>query len=652
MISNNKEEKNHSSADVDQLKSLTGNTDIKTYSNESLLKDNELEKNDFNSVPVIYEMGSSKTFWVENLEFANDGIDNDHDRIDFLDGDWNEAMYQITAVVVNITKSAYIFVEQDEQIALEKNFLNKLGSELGEAFEEKIKPIVAQFGEPSDIDNNGKIIILIFPFKDTVSSTIMTGYFFPLNMYDKSPDKNILSYYSNNGEIININSDIFENSESTINDWGSTLIHEYFHLVHYNYIHNEDLWLEEGLAVFTEYLAGLNTGYQSYLRDGSGNGYFNNAFDLSLTYFEKKLENYGQSFLLILYLYEKFGLDFIKSLIRSNIPGIDAISNEMNKINENNCFCKIYNDWIVTNLVNDQSNPDYSYSNFTYRISDNQYTMTNMLSFVPSEINYQILPYWSSEFYKLPVNNLKRYTITFHPELLTINSKFQLSIVTTHADGSWDLEKIHLINGQTQSFSIQYLDRKDTKIIIISSLCGCSSSTGSVDRNVITTKYFNAFNLYLEENSYNLVFELDSITNDFPTYDFIITDMEYNVINESFIRNITIFLYNWNLNKPFVIKNQNITFSSELNKWIIDYTTFQGLEPGQYYFNLLITFTSDQEIYLRGLTFLYKNNPYPNHYFKDTITKSSDKNTNVSYLSISILCLVLVAFIHKKKKFQ
>lgn len=617
----------------------------------NLLGNYKFSANDSIRISTTYKIGSAKEFWVENLAYATDGKDNDNNGQDFADGDWNEAMYQISAVVVNITQSAYIFVEQDAQSKLQQQFSKGIASEIGQVFQERIQPTIASLGIPSDIDNNGKIIILVFPFKDTVSSTMLSGYFYPLNMYDSSPDKNKLSYYSNNGEIININSQIFNNKELTVDDWAPTIVHEYFHLMHYNYIQEEDLWFEEGLAVFTEYLTGFNSGYMSYLKDSYGNGFFNNAFDLSLTYFETKLENYGQSFLFILYLYQQFGLDFIRHIVQSNMLGMNAIKAEFEKPDATVSFAEVYNNWVLTNLINDPLNKTYSYSNITFKILKNEYNVNKEFKSIPSQSLYQILPFWSSEFYTLPQNSLQQYSITFHPEILSNYSNFQISLVTFHRNGSWELEKVPMISNKTSTFLVHYTDKSDSKVLAISSLCGCSSTTQATSNELINMKFYTAYNIYFDNNPITLQFELESLHDDLPTYIFNMQDIYGTTVSQSTISNISLLVYNWNLNIEIQIKNQNLTYNVEQHAWVIDYSTFNELDPGQYYFTIHVTFTNNRIVELRGLTFLYKTNPYPVHYFKNTVTQSSNNHIdNLGYFMLSIICLVIVFILNKRRK--
>ena len=493
-----------------------------------------------------YNMGSTKTFWVENLKYANDGIDNDGNGIDFQQGDWAEAMYQITAVVVNITNFAYIFVEQDCRNHLESYYKGKLASDIGQVFETKIEPMISQFGSPSDIDHNGKIIILIFPFIESSSSTFMTGYFFSNNMQKPLSDKTNFQYYSNHGEIININDEVFKTLGNAIDNWGPTLTHEYFHLVHYNYNPTEDLWLEEGFAVFAEYFTGFKSGYRSYLQDNN-DGYFLHASDTSLTYFQQTLENYGQSFLFVLYLYQRFGLNFIKSLMQTKLSGMTAIKNQIGLLHDNITFEDVYSDWMISNVVNDQTNSIYSYNNFSYKLSSNQFSKNNNIN-IPSEIKDQIVPYWSNNFIILPQNDLQPYYVTFYPELQTHDSEFQLSVVTFHSNGHWDFVKIPLVNDESGSFLIQYASLSDSKILIVSSLTGGSSGSQTIEKNLLENHYYNVYNLNYDVFTYSLKFGLKIINDTLPTYFFTINTESGESVSNTQVKNISISIYDWNTN--------------------------------------------------------------------------------------------------------
>ena len=613
---------------------------------------NSLNTENTNSITSVqqttrnYTLGASDKFWVENLQYATDGIDNNHNGKTFQQGDWAEAMYQVTGILINITQHAYIFV--DQKIA---GGYTTLGPQIGQIFEKKIYPSDSKLGIPINInqyDQNGRTIILIFPFIQVSQSSTVVGYFWPLHMHKPSTDNTSIYYYSNYAEMIQIDSNSIPNG-----DWEATLAHEYFHLIHYNYNPNEDVWLEEGLAVFAEHLAGFNSGYTSYLQDIVGNGFFLHAFDESLTYFAQTLEHYGNSFLFVLYFYEQFGLNFIKDIVQfKDLSGIQAFKYELAQVDPGLSFAQIYNDWVITNVINNQGNQTYSYQTLKYpstpyKVSQNQYNKNKQFQIVPSSFNDQILPYWSNEYYTLPENNLQAYLMTFMPELPTNTSYYQLTLLTSN-NGSWEIEKIPLVNSQSGSFIVQYENRSVTKLLIISSLTGTSSGTSIITDNQMSTTYFSRYNINLADFSYDVKYKQGNLTNLYPNYYFTIYSKTGEIIPQNGVKNISISVFKWNTTTPITGLSQSISFDQTYSQWLIKASNFDGLPLGQYYFTLTIKLVNDQTFTTKGLTFLVGAVSMTT----DTSTsRRSTLSSNLPFISIALFAaIVLLAPVAKMKK--
>ena len=601
---------------------------IKTNSaNNTDLNVNNLNlSNKMSSQQSSYLMGQNQTFWVEDLGKASDGVDNNGNGKNFSQGDWSEAMYQVDAVVVNITQNAYIFV--DKLIA--NSYTGGLGAQIGQVFETRIQSSDIQLGTPSDIDNNGKIIILIFDFREGNNHPgyYTTGYFWPLNMHKPSTDPSSIYYYSAYKEIINVNDIAIRGSGKTVDDWAPTIAHEYFHLIHYKYNPDESVWLEEGLAVFAENFAGYTHGYESYLQDSAQNGFFLHAYDHSLTYFTQSLNNdglgltsYGHSFLLVQYLYQRFGLGLIKNIIQTNVSGINAIKIAITQQNSSLTFDQVYSDWMITNLVNDQNSSVYSYRNFSYKISESQYNVNNELKIVPYEFSFQKIPFWSNEFFTLPQSNLNSYLLTFSPQLLSKNSMYQLSIVTFYANSSWSFDKIPLVNNQSGSYPVQYLHSNDKKVLIVSSLVGNSSEKNSVYQTDLYNLYSSMYNLFVEPYTYRPVFKNvnDSLTS--TSYYFNIYSSANQLVPKTDIPIITIQVYKWGDTSNNQVLSKPLSFDTVNQYWIINHTIFDDLTNGQYYFTLGVQTTNISIV--PGLTFLIDSHQNQNNDIMITVIVGS-----------------------------
>lgn len=539
-----------------------------------------------------FTMDSTRSFWVENLRNAN--------TAKFQQGDWAYAMYQVSATLVNISAHAYFYVESN---ITSQYTSNGFIQQIAQTFETKINPADEQLGTPLNIgqyNQNGKIIILIFPFIQVSASSTVVGYFWPLHMHKPSTDPTSIYYYSNYAQMIQLDS----NSVTPTSDWEPTLAHEYFHLIHYNYNPNEDVWLEEGLAVFAEYHAGYSSGYGYYLQDSQGNGYFLHANDISLTYFTETLENYGSSFLFVLYFYQLYGLSFIRDIVQfKNISGLTAFKYELSQKDPSVSFNALYNNWVIANTINEQSNSAYSYTNFTYKVSQNQYNIGKTFQIIPSEFTNQQLPYWSNQYYTLPSNNDTPYQVTFQPELQHSNSTFQLTVLTS-ANGVWSIQKIPLVNGQSGSFIVKYTSGQ-SKILIISSLDGTTSGHSPINSNQLLQTYFGTYNIYLDQPSFIVDYNKETYsTQYYPTFNFSIYSVTSGLVPHNTVTSITMNVYKWNTTTALKGLPQNIYFDQVNQTWMTNATNFQSLAWGQYYFTLTITLANGQTFTNRGLTFL------------------------------------------------
>ena len=143
----------------------------------------------------------------------------------------------------------------------------------GTLFDQTLYPIdTAAFGGPSDIDNNGRVIVLMTPAVNALTSPsdcqtqgFVVGFFEEEDLSGGPSDPN-----SNNGEIfysiVPDPSSTFSCAH-TVDDVGAntpaTFVHELQHLVSYSQhvvIHNGDPeygWLDEGMSILAEELGSL-----------------------------------------------------------------------------------------------------------------------------------------------------------------------------------------------------------------------------------------------------------------------------------------------------------------------------------------------------------------------------------------------------------
>jgi hypothetical protein len=110
------------------------------------------------------------------------------------------------------------------------------------------------FGAPTDVDENGKIVILYYNMDRSGESSGILGYFYPVDLYDPSTGAQFTD--SNEMEVFYMNTGFGSPDEG---DMIRTLAHEFQHMINYgqrvmeNSLPRMDTWIDEGLAEGSEH---------------------------------------------------------------------------------------------------------------------------------------------------------------------------------------------------------------------------------------------------------------------------------------------------------------------------------------------------------------------------------------------------------------
>jgi hypothetical protein len=134
--------------------------------------------------------------------------------------------------------------------------------------------------------------------------------------------------------------------------------HEYQHLLHSDFDSDEDELVNEGLAMFAEYLTGYVIGDDAYST-------FQENPENSLPVWgdqggEEIVADYGLVFLFHMYLYEKFGQEFIQYEFHNPDNGISSINSTLEAFNKQTDFGELYHDFSVAVLI-DSKKAGYRY---------------------------------------------------------------------------------------------------------------------------------------------------------------------------------------------------------------------------------------------------------------------------------------------------
>lgn len=199
----------------------------------------------------------------------------------------------IKATIVKETENLIVYVERGE--TYNSSSLDFVCEEF-EKYYIKEKSI---YGNHTDVDNNGKIIILFLdlnPYSSSSSSSILNGYFNPADLIDGQGNNADMLYMDLSG--LNNNPDYM----------AGTILHELQHLINYNVNVLEngsemDVWLNEALSESTSVLFNRTTVNSRNREFNSINYYCFYTWDLPINVFA----NYPSASVFMNWLYIKSG---------------------------------------------------------------------------------------------------------------------------------------------------------------------------------------------------------------------------------------------------------------------------------------------------------------------------------------------------------
>lgn len=210
-------------------------------------------------------------------------------------------------------------------------------------------------GLPEDYyEGSDKVIMLVDNVQDEGWNNpsypfFVAGFFW--QTLENYTDRNIITIDTNSWET---------RLESTF--FGTT-IHELQHLIHADNDGAEETWLNEGMSTFSEYLGGYGHS------EGSINFYLDHPENSLVSWDEhgtaetgpETIADYGQVYLFTLYMYDKFGQEFIRELaVDGEKQGMASVDQVLKDYGTNKTFIEVYQDF-MTALTLDSSKVDSDY---------------------------------------------------------------------------------------------------------------------------------------------------------------------------------------------------------------------------------------------------------------------------------------------------
>ena len=276
-------------------------------------------------------LGTVETFWVGNV----DTIEN----------------FQIQADLVYATDHVYFWVEQGVKYGLEDV------KALVDDFETHAYPTNrAFFGSEWSPGVDGDPHLYILYARNLGAS--VAGYFSAAD--ELSP---LAHEYSNGHEMFYLSADNVELWEEFTY---SVLAHEFQHMIHWSLDRNEESWLNEGFSELASFLNGYDIGGWDFA--------YASDPDLTLTYWPTNGgPHYGQSFLFVAYMLERFGPEVTQVVVAHPNNGLDSIDQTLAELGIEDPLSgapvradDLHRDWAVALLLQDPTVADGRYAFESY----------------------------------------------------------------------------------------------------------------------------------------------------------------------------------------------------------------------------------------------------------------------------------------------
>ncbi len=206
---------------------------------------------------------------------------------------------------------------------------------------------VDAFGNPPDVDNDPRIIILILNIRDgwNGSGGYIEGYFYGLNETSATG--------SNNAEIYFL--DAYPTnlqSSAGLESGMSTTAHEFQHMIHWNYNKVQIAFVNEGCSLVAE----VNCGYPIYSQTYFSSEPNHYLLDWRGNDINKVLYDYSRAARYFTYLRDQYGMGIFAPIVQSSPhAGIASISDGLTAMSSTRQFNDVYQDWVIANTLDDRS---------------------------------------------------------------------------------------------------------------------------------------------------------------------------------------------------------------------------------------------------------------------------------------------------------
>ena len=314
------------------------------------------------------ELGSERNFYVlNNVEVELiDATEDDFDRV--------------TATLMYVGVNSLLYIDQ----AAPANGLTQQDIDrLGEIYDEQLLAVDLDFfGEPTDLDKNGRVVVLLSPTVNGLTERgaegVIVGFFMGLDLIERQPDVLPVTRFSNEAELFYglVPDPTGEFSDERIKEYvlrhlPGVMVHETQHMISWRYKvmdrgiqgEPETLWLSEGMAHMAEELGG-DAAYDAGDIDLANDLYLSNfgrllayleepsGYSLTVTEGSGTLEERGAAWVFLRWIAEQYGDFIFRDLTQKPQNGV---ANVVAQTGES--FFRLFADWAVALWAEDQDIP-------------------------------------------------------------------------------------------------------------------------------------------------------------------------------------------------------------------------------------------------------------------------------------------------------
>lgn len=274
----------------------------------------------------------------------------------------------VTATAMYVGSTVICYLDQEVMTRNPDDFNRADVRKTCDDFERRVPEERQQFGQESDVDGNGHLIILFTPQINKMGAALgglITGFFYASDLYD--PGMEII--YALVPDSRGIYGGGSVPKDFTLDKLHpSVLVHEFQHAISYNQHvlvrggQPEDPIINEGLSHLSEDLLGVGSEnyarYETYLSRPAAYGLFGGG--------SPNLGARGASYLFLRYLMEQSSRqDFVSRLLATNTHGVDNLESSFAGTDVTfNQFGQFYLRWMATLILGGRglsTDPRYSY---------------------------------------------------------------------------------------------------------------------------------------------------------------------------------------------------------------------------------------------------------------------------------------------------